>query len=66
MDPRSAEEMVIDIDYSDDGYGNLDAQIQRYLEVEIPYLIIYTKFNPSTPFTDYDSGDDLLLVVNKN
>jgi len=63
LDPRSAEPMERDIGFNDDYNGTHNSSISRILEANIPYLVIYTKYNPSTPFSDYDSGDDLVLKI---
>ncbi len=65
IDPRSSNKIVSDVDYNDDGGGNLQAKITRKLEKGVPYLIIYSQWNLSASFTNYDEGDDVIVKINK-
>ena len=66
IDPRSSEKIVSNVDYNDDGGGNGQAKITRTLEKNVPYLIIYSQWNLSAPFTNLDEGDDLRVKISKN
>lgn len=54
-----------DVDYNDDGGGNGQAKITRKLEKGVPYLIIYSQWNLSASFTNYDEGDDIVVKFSK-
>lgn len=67
IDPRLASSLIANIDYNDDiSSSNRNAKITKKLDANVPYLIIYTKYNPSTEFTDFDKGDDLILKIRKS
>ena len=58
---------VVNIIYNDKILiNNRNAIITKKLDANVPYLIIYTKYNPSTEFTDFDKGDDLVLKIRKS
>lgn len=70
IDPRSTAMLIENIDYNDDHYvnnvQNLNARLMKNLEAGIPYLIIYSAYNPSRALENLDEGDDILLKINKN
>lgn len=66
IDPRSNALLVYDVDYNDDGGEGLNAKLSMYLNADNPYLIIYSAYNPSAAFDNYDEGDDLAVKISKN
>lgn len=67
IDPRLASSLIANIDYNDDiSSNNRNARVTKKLDANVSYLIIYTKYNPSTEFTDLDKGDDLVLKIRKS
>ena len=71
IDPRSSSILVRDTDYNDDAFldedeEDLNASITRNLQNSIPYLMIYSPYDPSQPFYNLEEGDDLQLICNKN
>lgn len=52
IDPRSTDPISTSSDaastYNDDGGGNLQAKIVKKLEINVPYYIIESTYNPST------------------
>ena len=63
FDPESAQIGVAGVDYDDDSGSGTNAKITRYMQAGKPYLIIFSQYDPSTPITDYDTGDDLQVKI---
>lgn len=62
-----ASSLIANIDYNDDiSSNNKNARVTKKLDANVPYFIIYTKYNSSTELTDFDKGDDLVLKIRKS
>lgn len=62
IDPRSNELIVFNIDYNDDGGEDMNPLLTRELEANIPYLIIYSAYNPYF----LNETKDITLRIKKN
>jgi hypothetical protein len=56
IDPRSTATVVSNVDYNDDGGSGLNARLSKTLDANVTYLIICSKYNPSTSFSNSDSS----------
>ena len=65
IDPRNSELLITNIDYNDDGGTGYNAKLTRYLDANVPYLIIYSKYNPGSSFSNTDSTS-ISLTINKS
>ena len=65
IDPRDSNFLEEGVGFVDD-VMNTNASITRNFQEGITYLIIYCPYNPADGFSDLDSGDDLILTVQKN
>jgi hypothetical protein len=48
--------VVSNVDYNDDGGSGLNARLSKTLDANVTYLIICSKYNPSTSFSSSDSS----------
>lgn len=48
IDPRSSDTLVIHIGYDDDSGEGLNPMLTRTLEAGVPYLVIFSAYNPSS------------------
>lgn len=62
IDPRSAKALIKDIDFNDDGGSNLNAKLTKNLDANVPYLVIYSAYNPSNS----SATGDLKLTITKH
>ncbi len=66
VDPRSTSILLDNIDFNDDSdEDDRNAYLTKNLEAEIQYLIVYGPYNPNIKFTDYDTGDDIIVSFRK-
>ncbi len=61
IDPRVAEKVVFNIDYNDDGGEGYNAKLKKELSANVPYLVIYSAYNPGNSTTT----GDLVLKIKK-
>lgn len=61
IDPRYARIQVKNIDYNDDGGSGLNAKLSKNLKEDVPYLVIYSAYNPGNS----SSVGDLVLTISK-
>jgi hypothetical protein len=66
FDPRLGTSMYQNGEYDDDSGEGSNALLKKHLEKGIPYLVIFSQYNPSSTFTDFDKGDDCLVSFRKN
>lgn len=64
IDPRSGFSTRNE-DKNDDGGDGRNARITKDLNSGTNYLVIYSQYNPSATFSNYDSGDDLQIHLAK-
>lgn len=64
IDPRSGFSTRNE-DKNDDGGDGRNACITKDLNSGTNYLVIYSQYNPSATFSNYDSGDDLQIHLAK-
>ena len=61
IDPRSTELLAVNVDYNDDGGDELNASLTIELSQNIPYLVIYSAYNPNS----LTEQKDLTLKIRK-
>lgn len=61
IDPRYARVQVVNVDYNDDGGSGLNAKLSKYLFSGVPYLVIYSAYNPGNANTT----GELILTISK-
>lgn len=49
IDPRSNSAIVYNVNYNDDSGEGMNPLLTTYLDANIPYLIIYSAYNPGSP-----------------
>lgn len=62
IDPRSNSAIVYNVNYNDDSGEGMNPLLTTYLEANIPYLIIYSAYNPSS----LAETTDLTLHITKS
>ena len=62
IDPRSSSAIVYNVNYNDDSGEDMNPLLTTYLTADVPYLIIYSAFNPSS----LSETTDLTLHITKN
>ena len=65
IDPSSNNLLSFNVDYNDDSNGSTNASLTKNLETNKTYLIVFCQYNPSHIFSNLDSGDDIILRINK-
>lgn len=67
VDPRSAELNVYNVHENDDYDDEVDlnAGLIGYYEKDITYFVVYSQYDPSSDFVNFDSGDDITIKFNK-
>ena len=64
IDPRSNDVLNNNVDYNDDGGVGSNAKLTKELDPYVPYLIIYTQYNPSNALNSTNSS--IKLSINQN
>ncbi len=62
IDPRSSKLVKTNVNYNDDSGEGMNPLLTTTLEANVPYLIIYSAFNPNS----LTSTQDLTVKINKS
>ena len=65
INPTSYNALVQNVDYNDDSNNSTNASLTKYFDTNITYLIVFCQYNPSHIFSNLDSGDDIILRINR-
>ena len=65
INPTSYNALVQNVDYNDDSNNSTNAALTKYFDTNITYLIVFCQYNPTYIFSNLDSGDDIILRINR-
>ena len=65
INPTSYNALVLNVDYNDDSNNTTNASLTKYFDTNITYLIVFCQYNPTHMFSNLDTGDDIILRINR-